>query len=180
MGNFDGLHLGHAALIKAACARAQATGKPAGVLTFEPHPRSIFMPQGEPFRLTPFRVKEREIARLGVELLFVQHFDLEFAQRSAESFVEEVMLGAIGRSEEPSELQSPVHLVCRLLLEKKKMLLRSLAPVTTAVTRPPPAAPVTSVSASSCWAASSSCCIFCACFLSCCMLGWSLCRTWFS
>jgi riboflavin kinase/FMN adenylyltransferase len=98
MGNFDGLHMGHAALIKAACARAQATEKPAGVLTFEPHPRSVFMPQGEPFRLTPFRVKEREIARLGVELLFVQHFDLEFAHRSAESFVEEVMLGAIGLS----------------------------------------------------------------------------------
>jgi len=56
------------------------------------------MPQGEPFRLTPFRVKEREIARLGVELLFVQHFDLEFAHRSAEYFVEEVMLGAIGLS----------------------------------------------------------------------------------
>jgi riboflavin kinase / FMN adenylyltransferase len=98
MGNFDGLHLGHAALIKAACARAQGTGTPAGVLTFEPHPRSVFMPQGEPFRLTPFRVKEREIARLGVELLFVQHFDLEFAHRSAEYFVEEVMLGAIGLS----------------------------------------------------------------------------------
>ena len=93
MGNFDGLHLGHAALIKEACARAHAAGKPAGVLTFEPHPRSVFMPRGEPFRLTPFRVKEREIARLGVEFLFVQHFDLEFSKRSAESFVEEVMLG---------------------------------------------------------------------------------------
>src|SRR5947207_3446437 len=68
MGNFDGLHQGHAALIKAACAGAQAAGQPAGVLTFEPHPRSVFMPQGEPFRLTPFRVKEREIARLGVGL----------------------------------------------------------------------------------------------------------------
>ena len=96
MGNFDGLHLGHAALIREACERAHAAGKPAGVLTFEPHPRSVFMPAGEPYRLTPFRVKEREIARLGVELLFVQHFDMAFAQKSAESFVEEVMLGAIG------------------------------------------------------------------------------------
>src|SRR5438045_6799406 len=98
MGNFDGLHQGHAALIKAACARAQATGKPAGVLTFEPHPRSVLMPLGEPFRLTPFRVKEREIARLVVELLFVQHFYLEFAHRRAEYFVEEVMLGSIALS----------------------------------------------------------------------------------
>ena len=96
MGNFDGLHLGHAALIREACERAHAAGKPAGILTFEPHPRSVFMPAGEPYRLTPFRVKEREIARLGVELLFVQHFDMAFAQKSAESFVEEVMLGAIG------------------------------------------------------------------------------------
>jgi riboflavin kinase / FMN adenylyltransferase len=96
MGNFDGLHRGHAALIGQARDRARAAGAPAAVLTFEPHPRSVFMPEGEPFRLTPFRVKEREIARLGVDLLFVQHFDLAFAKKSAESFVEEVLLGAIG------------------------------------------------------------------------------------
>src|SRR5579863_6646412 len=96
MGNFDGLHRGHAALIGEARDRARATGMPAAVLTFEPHPRSVFMPQGEPFRLTPFRVKEREIARLGVDLLFVQQFDLAFARKSAESFVEEVLVGAIG------------------------------------------------------------------------------------
>jgi riboflavin kinase / FMN adenylyltransferase len=96
MGNFDGLHLGHAALIGQARDRAHAAGVPAAVLTFEPHPRSVFMPEGEPFRLTPFRVKEREIARLGVDLLFVQHFDLLFSQRSAESFVEEMIVGAVG------------------------------------------------------------------------------------
>jgi riboflavin kinase/FMN adenylyltransferase len=96
MGNFDGLHRGHAALIDQVRDRAHAAGLPAGVLTFEPHPRSVFMPQGEPFRLTPFRVKEREIARLEVDLLFVQHFDMEFAKKSAESFVEEVLLGAVG------------------------------------------------------------------------------------
>jgi riboflavin kinase / FMN adenylyltransferase len=98
MGNFDGLHRGHAALIADARDRARAAGVPAAVLTFEPHPRGVFMPQGEPFRLTPFRVKEREIARLGVDLLFVQHFDLAFARKSAESFVEEVLVGAIGAS----------------------------------------------------------------------------------
>lgn len=96
MGNFDGLHLGHAALIGQACDRARAAGMAAAVLTFEPHPRSVFMPEGEPFRLTPFRVKEREIARLGVDLLFVQHFDLAFSQRSAESFVAEMIAGAVG------------------------------------------------------------------------------------
>jgi riboflavin kinase / FMN adenylyltransferase len=96
MGNFDGLHRGHAALIGQARDRARANGVPTAVLTFEPHPRSVFMPEGEPFRLTPFRVKEREIARLGADLLFVQHFDLAFARKSAESFVEEVLVGAIG------------------------------------------------------------------------------------
>jgi riboflavin kinase/FMN adenylyltransferase len=96
MGNFDGLHRGHAALIAAARDRARAAGVPAAVLTFEPHPRSVFMPEGEPFRLTPFRVKERELERLGVDLLFVQHFDRAFAQKSADSFVAEVLLGAIG------------------------------------------------------------------------------------
>jgi riboflavin kinase/FMN adenylyltransferase len=96
MGNFDGLHLGHAALIGEARDRARATGVPAAVLTFEPHPRSVFMPEGEPFRLTPFRVKEREIARLGVDLMFVQHFDPAFAKKSAESFVADVLVGAIG------------------------------------------------------------------------------------
>jgi riboflavin kinase/FMN adenylyltransferase len=96
MGNFDGLHQGHAALIAKARDRARADGVPAAVLTFEPHPRAVFLPGGEPFRLTPFRVKEREIARLGVDLLFVQHFDLAFARKSAESFVEEVLVGAIG------------------------------------------------------------------------------------
>ena len=98
MGNFDGLHLGHAALIVQARDRARATSVPVAVLTFEPHPRSIFMPEGEPFRLTPFRVKEREIGRLGVDLLFVQHFDAAFAGKSAESFVDDVLLGAVGLS----------------------------------------------------------------------------------
>jgi riboflavin kinase/FMN adenylyltransferase len=96
MGNFDGLHRGHAALLGATRERARAAGAPAAVLTFEPHPRSVFMPDGEPFRLTPFRVKEREIARLGIDLLFVQHFDMAFARNSAEAFIAELLLGAVG------------------------------------------------------------------------------------
>ena len=98
MGNFDGLHRGHAVLIGQARDLAHAQGRPAGVLTFEPHPRSVFVPTTEPFRLTPFRVKERELARFGVDLLFVQHFDLGFASKSAEEFVAEVIVGAIGAS----------------------------------------------------------------------------------
>jgi riboflavin kinase / FMN adenylyltransferase len=96
LGNFDGLHKGHAALVEHTRSLAAARRAPTAVLTFEPHPRDIFLPDGEPFRLTPFRVKEREIARLGVDFLFIQHFDREFAEKTAESFIQEVMVEAIG------------------------------------------------------------------------------------
>ncbi len=98
MGNFDGLHRGHAMLIGKVRDLARGEGRPVAVLTFEPHPRSVFLPASEPFRLTPFRVKERELARLGVDLLFIQHFDLGFAAKSAEDFIAEVIVGAIGAS----------------------------------------------------------------------------------
>ncbi len=96
IGNFDGVHLGHRALIAEARTHALAQGLPLAVLTFEPHPKSVLEPPGEPFRLTPFRVKERELEGLGVELLFVRHFDRQFAERSAEAFIEEILVGAIG------------------------------------------------------------------------------------
>jgi riboflavin kinase / FMN adenylyltransferase len=98
MGNFDGLHRGHAVLLGQVRDLARSQGGPAAVLTFEPHPRSVFVPTSEPFRLTPFRVKERELARLGIDLLFVQHFDLAFSAKSAEDFIAEIIVGAIGAS----------------------------------------------------------------------------------
>jgi len=98
MGNFDGLHRGHAVLIGQVLDLAHAQTLPAGVLTFEPHPRSVFVPSAAPFRLTPFRVKERELARFGIDLLFVQHFDLGFAAKSAEDFIAEVIVAAIAAS----------------------------------------------------------------------------------
>jgi riboflavin kinase/FMN adenylyltransferase len=98
MGNFDGLHRGHAVLIGQARDLARAEGRPAAVLTFEPHPRSVFFPATEPFRITPFRVKERELARLGVDLLFVQHFDRAFSAKSAEDFIADVIVAAVGAS----------------------------------------------------------------------------------
>jgi len=98
IGNFDGLHRGHALLIERAREIARADDRWVGVLTFEPHPRSVLVPGAEPFRLTPFRVKERELARLGVDLLFVQHFDRAFAAKSAEDFLSEIVVDAIGAS----------------------------------------------------------------------------------
>jgi riboflavin kinase / FMN adenylyltransferase len=96
IGNFDGVHLGHQRVIGEAGAIARGLGAPHAVLTFEPHPRSVFRPQDPPFRLTPFRTKARRIEALGVDLLFTLHFDLDFARRSAEDFVEAVLVQGLG------------------------------------------------------------------------------------
>lgn len=96
IGNFDGVHLGHQAVIAAAGEAAQASAAPFAVLTFEPHPRSVFQPGASPFRLTPFRAKSRALEGLGVDLLFTLHFDLDFAKKSAEDFVTEILVQGLG------------------------------------------------------------------------------------
>jgi riboflavin kinase/FMN adenylyltransferase len=92
LGNFDGLHRGHQAVIKVACDAARAAGVASGVMTFEPHPRQFFNPDHEPFRLSPFRIKARLIEAMGVDYLFTQTFDREFSQRSADNFVREILV----------------------------------------------------------------------------------------
>jgi len=96
IGNFDGVHLGHRQVIERAGAIATAAPAPHAVLTFEPHPRSVLHADALPFRLTPFRAKSRLIETLGVDLLFTLHFDLAFAQRSAEDFVAHVLVDGLG------------------------------------------------------------------------------------
>jgi riboflavin kinase/FMN adenylyltransferase len=98
LGNFDGLHLGHQAVIGRALGLARAKGVAAAVMTFEPHPRMFFKPDQEPFRLSPFRMKARVIEALGVDYLYVQTFDKEFSQRSPENFVSEILVGGLGIS----------------------------------------------------------------------------------
>ena len=96
VGNFDGVHRGHQAVIAAAKAAARAASAPFAVLTFEPHPRSVFQPGAPPFRLTPFRAKARALEDLGVDLLFALHFDLDFARKSAEDFVADALVAGLG------------------------------------------------------------------------------------
>lgn len=96
VGNFDGVHRGHRAVIAEAGQAAHAQGLPWAVLTFEPHPRRLFQPDLPPFRLTPMRAKARLIAELGVDFLIVQRFDRAFAGVSAETFVDNVLVRAIG------------------------------------------------------------------------------------
>lgn len=95
-GNFDGVHLGHQAVLAQAKALARKAGAPFAVLTFEPHPRVVFQPGLPPFRLTPFRAKSLVLESLGVDLLFVLHFDQAFAQKSAEAFVAETLVAGLG------------------------------------------------------------------------------------
>jgi riboflavin kinase/FMN adenylyltransferase len=96
IGNFDGVHIGHQAVIGAAVAQARTLGAPPSVLTFEPHPRMLFKPDSEPFRLTPLRPKAHAIEALGAELLIVLAFDRALSEKSAESFVADVLVAGMG------------------------------------------------------------------------------------
>lgn len=95
VGNFDGVHLGHRSVIGEAGRIARDQGIPWAVLSFEPHPRSLFTPDIEPFRLTPFRIKARHIEELGVDALIVLHFNKEFASLSADDFVKTVLIDGL-------------------------------------------------------------------------------------
>jgi riboflavin kinase/FMN adenylyltransferase len=96
IGNFDGVHLGHQAVIGEAGRIARAAKVPWAVLTFEPHPRRVFQPDLAPFRLTPFRTKARALERLGVDAMIVQRFNRAFSQRPAEDFIREVLVKGFG------------------------------------------------------------------------------------
>lgn len=98
LGNFDGVHLGHKAVLGTALRLARQAGRPAAAMTFEPHPRMVFKPEIEPFRLTSFRTKARHIEAIGLDFLYAQHFDLAFAGKTAEEFVQEVLVDGLGVS----------------------------------------------------------------------------------
>ena len=96
IGNFDGVHRGHQALIAYAKEIAQAKHAPLGVLAFEPHPQEFFRPSAECFRLTPFRTKARLLAEQGVDVMYALTFDSEMAKMPAEDFVRDVLVKALG------------------------------------------------------------------------------------
>ena len=96
LGNFDGVHRGHAELARVAVAMAKEQGTTAAALTFEPHPRSVFRPDQPVFRLTPPVVKTELLGRVGLPLTFVLPFDRSIAAISAERFVDELLFGKLG------------------------------------------------------------------------------------
>jgi riboflavin kinase/FMN adenylyltransferase len=92
IGNFDGVHRGHRAVIAAALGRGKALDRPAAALTFEPHPRRFFRPDEPLFRLTDERAKLRLLAATGLRGAMVLRFDAALAGRSAEDFVNRILV----------------------------------------------------------------------------------------
>lgn len=94
IGNFDGVHLGHQAVIDI----ARRPDAPLGVVTFEPHPREFFAPDAPPFRLMNDQSRANRLARLGVERLFCLPFNAALAGLSAQSFARDVLAQGLGLS----------------------------------------------------------------------------------
>jgi riboflavin kinase/FMN adenylyltransferase len=88
LGNFDGFHLGHQAVVGRAVARARAQGRPALVATFDPHPVRFFRPDAPPFRLTTLDQRARLFAAAGADAMVVFRFDAALAALTAEEFVQ--------------------------------------------------------------------------------------------
>ena len=96
IGNFDGVHRGHRAVIGAALARAQALGRPAAALTFLPHPRQFFRPQEPLFALSSLSDKLRLLAATGLDGAVVMTFDAALAATPAEDFIGDILAGRLG------------------------------------------------------------------------------------
>jgi len=96
VGNFDGVHLGHQAVLRQLAERARAVGEPSTVVTFEPHPREFFDPDNAPARLSRLRDKAAAIAALGVDRLLILRFDAELTRQEPEAFVDELLLEGLG------------------------------------------------------------------------------------
>jgi riboflavin kinase / FMN adenylyltransferase len=92
IGNFDGVHLGHQALLARLEGKARALDLPASVMTFEPHPRELFSPEQAPARLTSLREKLGLLESLGVDRSYVVHFSRKLSTLSAEEFIEHVLV----------------------------------------------------------------------------------------
>lgn len=96
LGNFDGFHLGHQAVVGRAVARARAEGRPALVATFDPHPVRYFRPGAPPFQLTTLDQRQRLFAAAGADAMVVFRFDTALAALTAERFVAERLVGMLG------------------------------------------------------------------------------------
>jgi riboflavin kinase / FMN adenylyltransferase len=91
IGNFDGVHRGHQAILDRLCERAAADGLTPVVMTFEPHPREFFSPATAPTRLTSLREKMELFADAGVQRVYLCRFNRKFAGISAQDFMQNIL-----------------------------------------------------------------------------------------
>jgi riboflavin kinase/FMN adenylyltransferase len=98
IGNFDGVHRGHQALLRAAHDAAARSGRKAGVILFEPHPREFFQPEKPHFRLTSLERKLELLEGRGMDLAVVLPFNASLAAQSATEFIERVLVEALAVS----------------------------------------------------------------------------------
>lgn len=96
IGNFDGVHLGHQAVIDLARKAGAAADAPLGVLTFEPHPRQYFAPEAPPFRLMSAEARANRLEKLGVERLYELNFNAALSALSPEEFARNVLCDGLG------------------------------------------------------------------------------------
>src|SRR5262245_17460778 len=92
IGNFDGVHRGHRALVDRVVAKAREAALTPCVLTFEPHPREFFSPEAAPARITRLRDKLELLTQAGLEHVHVARFDARFSALTAERFIDEILI----------------------------------------------------------------------------------------
>ena len=95
IGNFDGMHIGHQAIIRGVVERARETGRPSAVITFHPHPLSIVAPDRVPPQILTLPQKHELLRDMGVDALLVVPFTHEFSRWTADRFIEEFLVGAL-------------------------------------------------------------------------------------
>ena len=95
IGNFDGVHLGHRAILRAAIEEARATGARAAAITFDPHPEQYLRPEQAPLLLTPMRERLRRLAGTGIDAVIVLPFNAALANLAARDFAVTVLAGAL-------------------------------------------------------------------------------------
>ncbi|MDH5190303.1 MAG: bifunctional riboflavin kinase/FAD synthetase [Gammaproteobacteria bacterium] len=96
IGNFDGVHLGHQAVLGQLSEKAAEMGLPSLVITFEPQPQEFFTPESSPARLTRFREKLRSLLRFSIDRVLVLRFDQKLASLSADEFIKQVLIKGLG------------------------------------------------------------------------------------
>ena len=92
IGNFDGVHRGHQALLKKLVAKAKSLQVQSCVMTFEPHPIEYFAPEKAPARILGLRDKLEALAEIGIDQVLVVHFNQAFANLSPEAFVKDILV----------------------------------------------------------------------------------------